>query len=132
MANRKDHPSKSRKTPPGGRKGKTPTTFSTPTESVRKARFLKKVSEALRASEPKRVATAGTSAVRVRRHREALRHKGMRPITLWVPDTRSPEFAAAAAEACRRANEADKTDPAIQFFDELMEASFRDLDERGL
>jgi hypothetical protein len=67
----------------------------------------------------------------VRRHREALRKKGMRPITLWVPDTRSPEFAAAAAEACRRANEADKTDPAVRFFEDLVEDSFRDLDESG-
>ncbi len=32
------------------------------------------------------------SASRVRRHREALRARGLRPITRWVPDTRDPEF----------------------------------------
>jgi len=28
----------------------------------------------------------------VRRHREALRARGLRPVTRWVPDTRDPEF----------------------------------------
>ncbi len=35
---------------------------------------------------------------RVRRHREALRKAGLRPVQLWVPDTRRPDFAA----ECRR------------------------------
>jgi len=30
---------------------------------------------------------------RVREHRERLRRQGLRPIQLWVPDTRSPRFA---------------------------------------
>ena len=33
---------------------------------------------------------------RVRKHRERLRSQGLRPIQIWVPDVRSPEFAAAA------------------------------------
>jgi hypothetical protein len=37
-------------------------------------------------------------AVRVSRHRQALRKAGLRPVQLWVPDTRAPGFAA----ACRR------------------------------
>jgi Protein of unknown function (DUF3018) len=61
-----------------------------------------------------------------------MRKKGMRPITLWVPDTRSPEVLAEAARQCRLANEADKTDPAVQFFDDLVDESLRDLDESGL
>jgi DNA-binding LacI/PurR family transcriptional regulator len=32
---------------------------------------------------------------RVRKHREALRASGLRPVTHWVPDTRNPEFVAA-------------------------------------
>jgi hypothetical protein len=32
----------------------------------------------------------------VRAHRERLRRQGLRPIQLWVPDVRSPEFAAEA------------------------------------
>ena len=73
-----------------------------------------------------------SSAYRVRRHREAMRKKGMRPITLWVPDTRSPEVLAEAARQCQLANEADKTDLAVQFFDDLTDESLRDLDESGL
>ena len=33
---------------------------------------------------------------RVRRHRERLRSQGLRPIQIWVPDVRSPAFAAEA------------------------------------
>jgi len=33
---------------------------------------------------------------RVRGHRERLRAQGLRPIQIWVPDVRSPEFAAQA------------------------------------
>ncbi|HVX68653.1 MAG TPA: antitoxin MazE family protein [Mycobacteriales bacterium] len=33
---------------------------------------------------------------RVRAHRERLRKQGLRPIQIWVPDVRSPEFAAQA------------------------------------
>lgn len=39
-----------------------------------------------------------STALRVRRHREALRAAGLRPIQLWVPDTRREGF----AEECRR------------------------------
>jgi hypothetical protein len=30
---------------------------------------------------------------RVRSHRQRLRDQGLRPIQIWVPDTRSPKFA---------------------------------------
>lgn len=40
--------------------------------------------------------TAG--AMRVRKHRAQLRAAGLRPIQIWVPDTRRPGF----AEECRR------------------------------
>lgn len=35
---------------------------------------------------------------RVQRHRERLRASGLRPIQIWVPDTRKPGF----ADECRR------------------------------
>ncbi len=38
------------------------------------------------------------SAVRVRAHRERLRAQGLRPVQLWVPDIRSPQFATQAHE----------------------------------
>ena len=38
-----------------------------------------------------------TSRQKVQAHRERLRAKGLRPIQIWVPDTRSPKFAAQAS-----------------------------------
>jgi len=34
--------------------------------------------------------------LKVRDHRQRLRAQGMRPIQIWVPDVRSPEFSAEA------------------------------------
>lgn len=39
-----------------------------------------------------------TTAERVKKHRDALRAAGLRPVQIWVPDTRLPGFAA----ECRR------------------------------
>lgn len=33
---------------------------------------------------------------RVRQHRERLRSQGLRPLQIWVPDVRAPEFIAEA------------------------------------
>jgi hypothetical protein len=41
---------------------------------------------------------ASSTAARVRKRRAALRDKGLRPVQIWVPDTRRPGF----AEECRR------------------------------
>lgn len=37
------------------------------------------------------------SRERVQAHRRRMREQGMRLVQIWVPDTRSPEFAAEAA-----------------------------------
>ena len=37
-------------------------------------------------------------AQRVRDHRQRLRAQGLRPIQIWVPDVRAPQFAAQAHE----------------------------------
>ncbi len=39
-----------------------------------------------------------TTSERVQRHRDALRASGLRPVQIWVPDTRRAGF----AEECRR------------------------------
>jgi hypothetical protein len=41
-----------------------------------------------------------TSRARVRDYRARMRAKGMRQVTLWVPDVRSPEFLENARKAC--------------------------------
>jgi hypothetical protein len=51
------------------------------------------------------------TSIRVRKHRQALRRAGLRPVQIWVPDTRRPGF----AEECRRQSAA------------LIEARERDL-----
>jgi Protein of unknown function (DUF3018) len=48
-----------------------------------------------------------TIAERVRKHREALRAAGLRPVQIWVPDTRRRGFAA----ECRRQSLSLRNDP---------------------
>jgi len=38
------------------------------------------------------MATVRHSRDKVRRHRERLREQGLRPVQIWVPDSRSPAF----------------------------------------
>jgi len=35
---------------------------------------------------------------------------GLRPVQIWVPDTRQPSFAAEARRQCERVNEADRAE----------------------
>lgn len=69
--------------------------------------------------------STSTSNARVQRHRDALRQAGLRPVQLWVPDTRSPDF----AQECRRqsllASQADAADAALV---PLMDAALADVD----
>ncbi len=44
----------------------------------------------------KRSSRPKSSAEKVRGHRARLRKAGLRPVQIWVPDVRSPEFAAEA------------------------------------
>jgi len=46
-------------------------------------------------------------AERVKRHRDGLRAAGLRPVQIWVPDTRRPGF----AEECRRQSRLLRDDP---------------------
>lgn len=62
---------------------------------------------------------------RVQKHREGLRRAGLRPVQIWVPDTRSVGFVQEAARQCRLASEADRADVGIQ---EFMDESLADLD----
>jgi hypothetical protein len=48
------------------------------------------------ASEQKKIA----AKERVRKHRESLRARGLRPIQIWIPDTRKPGFAEEAHRQC--------------------------------
>ena len=62
---------------------------------------------------------------RVQKHREALRMAGLRPVQIWVPDTRRPNFAEECRRQSRLAAEADKADADMQHF---MDEALGDLD----
>ena len=62
---------------------------------------------------------------RVQKHRHALRMAGLRPVQIWVPDTRQPNFAA----LCRAQSESvAKADVQDKQTDQLMDDSIQDVD----
>lgn len=62
---------------------------------------------------------------RVKKHRDALRRAGLRPVQIWVPDTRRPGFAEECRRQCLRVAEADSADTALQQF---MDEALADVD----
>lgn len=58
-----------------------------------------------------------SSAARVARTRAKLRAAGLRPVQIWVPDTRSPGFAAECARQSRLVAEADERDGSLDFWE---------------
>ncbi|MEI6285218.1 MAG: antitoxin MazE family protein [Bacillota bacterium] len=63
-----------------------------------------------------------TTTARVQRHRDKLRAAGLRPIQLWVPDTKNPAF----IEECRRQSRLLKNDPQEKEVTEWIESAFDD------
>lgn len=58
---------------------------------------------------------------RVQKHRNALRRAGLRPVQIWVPDTRQPGFAEECRRQSRLAAQADLADPdLLHFLDEAL------------
>jgi hypothetical protein len=66
------------------------------------------------------------SAEQVQKHRDKLRKAGLRPVQIWVPDTRRPDFADECRRQCRIAAEADRADGDMEQF---MDAALADLDD---
>lgn len=65
---------------------------------------------------------------RVQKRRAALRAAGLRPIQIWVPDTRRPGF----AEECRRQAQAvAQADMADRDMLDFLDAALMDLDDEG-
>ena len=65
----------------------------------------------------------GTTNVntRVQKHRDALRMAGLRPVQIWVPDTRRPDFEEECRRQCRLVAEADMVDTSMhQFMNEAL------------
>jgi len=53
---------------------------------------------------------------RVQKHRDALRMAGLRPVQIWVPDTRRFGFAQECRRQCLLVAQADSADTAMQHF----------------
>jgi hypothetical protein len=51
-----------------------------------------------------------TSAERVKRRRDKMRAAGLRPVQIWVPDTRARGFAAECRRQCQAIAASDNTD----------------------
>lgn len=62
---------------------------------------------------------------RVQKHRDALRMSGLRPVQIWVPDTRRPDFAEECRRQSRLAARADSADHNMQDF---MDEALGDID----
>lgn len=65
---------------------------------------------------------------RVEKRRQALRAAGLRPVQIWVPDTRQPGF----AEECRRqALAVAAADAADNQLGSFLDAALADLDDEA-
>jgi hypothetical protein len=65
------------------------------------------------------MSTRPSSRARTSRYRENLRRMGLRPVQIWVPDTRSPAFAAEARRQCERVNEADRAESLMDWVESI-------------
>lgn len=70
------------------------------------------------------MATTNINA-RVKKHRDTLRMAGLRPVQIWVPDTRRPDFADECRRQCLVVAQADSTDTAMQ---RIMDEALADVD----
>ena len=66
-----------------------------------------------------------SSNARVQKHREALRRAGLRPVQIWVPDTRRADFALQCRSQSRRVATADRADAELSHF---LEEALADVD----
>lgn len=62
---------------------------------------------------------------RVQKHRDALRASGLRPIQIWVPDTRRAGFKAECRRQCLIVAQADATNTDME---QLMNDAVNDVD----
>ncbi|MDQ2103742.1 antitoxin MazE family protein [Azospirillum isscasi] len=61
---------------------------------------------------------------RVRRHRDHLRAQGLRPVQIWVPDTRAAGFREEARRQSLAVNAADRRDGSLDFLESIEDDVF--------
>jgi hypothetical protein len=60
---------------------------------------------------------------KVKAYRERMRAQGLRPIQIWVPDTRSPEFAAEAHRQSLLVAQSEQEKDDLTFIESLYDPS---------
>ena len=65
---------------------------------------------------------------RVQKHRDALRLAGLRPVQLWVSDTRRPDFTEECRRQSRLAAQAEIADLTDTDFQHVMDDALADID----
>lgn len=76
-------------------------------------------------SKPKKTFARGRSSRdKVRAYRAKLRAQGLRPIQIWVPDTRSPKFVAEMRRQCRLISNSPHAEDDQAFVDAISEIKF--------
>ncbi|HME20957.1 MAG TPA: antitoxin MazE family protein [Acetobacteraceae bacterium] len=60
-----------------------------------------------------------TSRGRTARYWENLRRMGLRPVQIWMPDTRLPTFSAEARRQCELVNAADQAEHLIDWVENV-------------
>ncbi|CAH1652993.1 Antitoxin MazE [Hyphomicrobiales bacterium] len=68
---------------------------------------------------------ASSTARRVQKRRDALRAAGLRPVQIWIPDTRRPGFDEECRRQARLVATSDSTDRELDAF---LDAALEDLD----
>ncbi|QJQ94072.1 MULTISPECIES: antitoxin MazE family protein [Halomonadaceae] len=56
---------------------------------------------------------------RVKQRRDALRAQGLRPLQVWVPDTRSPDFARQCREQSRAVHDDSLENDTLEWIEEV-------------
>lgn len=68
---------------------------------------------------------ASSVRTRVQKHRDALRKAGLRPVQIWVPDMRRPDFKRECRRQSRLVAQADLADAELLA---MLDSSLADLD----
>lgn len=66
-----------------------------------------------------------STRLRVQKHRASLRAQGLRPVQIWVPDTRRAGFLEECARQARLASEADTHEQGLK---EFMDIALKDIE----
>nr|WP_294523446.1 antitoxin MazE family protein [uncultured Rhodopila sp.] len=62
---------------------------------------------------------SASSLTRTQRYRDGLRRRGLRPVQIWVPDTRAPGFAAEIQRQCELINAADRQENLMAWVEDV-------------